>query len=52
MRLGITFEAAKSTKQNELFKKAESAFQEVRNGEGASIVIKAESSHDGRMPKN
>lgn len=46
MRLGNSlFEAAKSTKQNELFKKAESAFQEVRNGEGASIVIKAESSY-------
>ncbi len=46
MRMGNSyFEAAKSTKQDELFKKAESAFQEVRNGEGASIVTKAESSY-------
>ena len=45
MRLGnALFEAAKSTKQDELYKKAESAFQEVRNGEGASIEVKAESS--------
>ena len=45
MRLGnALFEAAKSTKQDELYKKAESAFQEVRNGEGAGIEEKAESS--------
>ncbi len=45
MRLGnALFEAAKSTKQDELYKKAESAFQEVRNGEGAGIEVKAESS--------
>ena len=40
----MPFEAAKSTKQDELYKKAESAFQEVRNGEGAGIEVKAESS--------
>ena len=41
MRLGnALFEAAKSTKQDELYKKAESAFQEVRNGEGAGIEVK------------
>ena len=46
MRMGNSFyEAAKSTKQEELYKKAESAFQEVRNGEGASIDLKAESSY-------
>ena len=46
MRMGNSlYEAAKSTKQDELYKKAESAFQEVRNGEGASIDLKAESSY-------
>jgi len=45
MRMGNSlYEAAKSTKQDELYKKAETAFQEVRNGEGASIDLKAESS--------
>ena len=46
MRMGNSlYEAAKSTKQDELYKKAETAFQEVRNGEGASIDLKAESSY-------
>ena len=46
MRMGNSlYEAAKSTKEEELYKKAESAFQEVRNGEGASIDLKAESSY-------
>ena len=45
MRMGNSFyQAAKNTKKEELFKKAESAFQEVRNGDGASIEVKAESS--------
>ena len=46
MRMGNSFyEAAKSTKEEELYKKAETAFQEVRNGEGAGIELKAESSY-------
>jgi TolA-binding protein len=45
MRMGNSFyQAAKDTKKEELFKKAESAYQEVRNGEEASIEVKAESS--------
>ena len=45
MRMGNSFyEAAKSSKQADLYKKAETAFQEVRNADGASIEVKAESS--------